>query len=167
MHSRWIVAGLAVLALAGCARGGDGPRPMPIESDSISYQTGPCFGACPVYSVTVRPDGTGVFNGIQHTKVSGERSFKLSPAQYQAFAAALSPYRPETGERSVEPGKPGCQLAATDHPSVDVRWTRMIGDSQHLHFYFGCHDEPNRPMADALGNAPDVLPIAELVGERP
>lgn len=167
MGSRWIVVGLAALALAGCTRGGGAPQPIPVESDSIRYETGPCFGACPVYTVTVRPDGTGVFNGIRFTKVSGERAFRLTRAQYDAFAAALAPYRPVTGERSVAPGRPGCEMQATDHPSVDIRWTRAIGDSQHLYFYFGCHDEANAPMADALGNAPDVLPITELIGERP
>ena len=52
-------------------------------------------------------------------------------------------------------------------PSVDIRWTRAIGDSQSLHFYFGCDLEKNRAMRDALGRAPDALPIGELIGARP
>lgn len=156
------------LALAGCARTGERPGgPVAIEADSIRYETGPCFGACPVYSVTVRPDGTGVFNGIRFTEVSGERSFKLTREQYATFAASLQPYRPETGERRIDPGSPDCKLAATDHPSVDVTWTRAIGDSQKFHFYYGCHDAQNRAIADTLGNAPEVLPIQELIGARP
>ncbi|MBO9624358.1 MAG: hypothetical protein J7500_16745 [Sphingomonas sp.] len=168
---RWLVLGLAATALAGCvppARpGADTGTPVPIEGDSIAYETGPCFGACPVYSVTVHPDGTGIFEGKRFTAVSGTREFRLTRAQYDAFAATLAPYRPASGELRFAPGEPNCTRHATDMPSVDVRWTRAIGDSQHLYFYFGCDREKNRAMADALGNAPDVLPIEALVGEHP
>jgi hypothetical protein len=170
---RLVVVGLAALALAGCAKTGERPgpagpgKPIAIEGDSITYETGPCFGRCPVYSVTVRPDGSGVFTGKNFTAVSGEKQFQLSKEQYDAFAAALQPYRPETGEVRYAMGEPRCQMAVTDMPSVDIRWTRAIGDSQGLHFYYGCRDEANRPMADALGNAIETLPVEEFIGPRP
>lgn len=169
---RWMVLGLAAVALAGCARTGGGGnampgKPIPIEGDSITYQTGPCFGACPVFSVTIRPDGSGVFTGKRFTAVEGERAFKATPAQYAAFAKALAPYRPQSGEVRISHGDPRCKQVATDLPSVEVVWMRAIGDSQKLYFYFGCDMEKNAPMADALGNAPDALPIEELIGERP
>lgn len=171
MNRNWLVLGGASLVLAACVAPRtappDTPAPMPIESDSITYETGPCFGACPVYSVTVRPDGSGVFNGIRFTEVSGERAFQLTPAQYETFAAALAPYRPESGERRYEPGKPGCEMAATDMPSASIRWTRAIGDSQALHYYFGCDMDRNEAISQALGHAPELLPIEDLIGERP
>lgn len=164
---RWMVVGVAGLALAGCSHGNHaGPKPIPVETDSITYETGPCFGACPVYSITVRPDGSGVFTGKRFTAVTGERAFKLTPAQYAAFAARLAPYRPASGEVRYE-GK-NCRQVATDMPSVDVRWTRAIGDSQALMFYFGCDMDKNRAMANALGGAIEALPPLEpLIGERP
>ena len=167
---RWMIVAMAGLALAGCARtAGPGTTgPIPIEGDSITYATGPCFGRCPVFSITVRPDGSGTFTGIRFTAVTGERSFQLTPAQYQAFQRRLAPYRPESGERRYSHGEPGCEQGATDLPSVDIRWTRAIGDSQSLYFNFGCNMEQNRAMADALGNAPDAIPALEaLIGERP
>ncbi|NML07430.1 DUF6438 domain-containing protein [Sphingomonas sp. G-3-2-10] len=164
---RWMIVSVAALALAGCART-DGGRPIPIESDSITYETGPCFGRCPVYSITLRPDGSGVFTGKNFTAVAGERAFKLTPAEYQAFAGRLQPYRPESGERRYSHGEKGCEQAVTDMPSVDIRWTRAIGDSQSLYFYYGCVGEKNRAMADALGSATDDIPALEaLIGERP
>jgi len=164
---RWMIVGIAGLALAGCSHADHaGPKPIPVESDSITYETGPCFGACPVYSITVRPDGSGVFTGKRFTAVTGERAFKLTAAQYEAFAARLAPYRPASGEVRYE-GK-NCQQVATDMPSVDVRWTRAIGDSQALMFYFGCDMDKNRAMANALGGAIEALPPLEpLIGERP
>jgi hypothetical protein len=171
MTRYWAALGSAALALSACVGPGapppETPAPVPIESDSISYETGPCFGACPVYSVTVRPDGSGIFNGIRFTEVTGERGFQLTPAQYEAFAASLAPWRPESGERRYAPGEPGCEMAATDMPSVSVRWTRAIGDSQALHYYFGCDMDRNEAISQALGHAPELLPIEDLIGERP
>ena len=164
---RWVLVGIAAMALAGCAKT-DGPgRPIPIEGDSITYETGPCFGACPIYSVTVRPDGTGVFTGKRFTAVTGEREFKLTPGQYKAFADRIAPYRPASGEVRYSHGEPNCQQAATDLPSVDITWTRAIGDSQKLYYYFGCDMEKNQKMSEALGDAPDELPLEELIGPRP
>jgi len=169
---RGLVLTIGALLLAGCAQreqtGLAGPvETVPIEGDSIRYETGPCFGVCPVYAVTVRPDGTGTFEGKRFTAVTGTREFTLSKAEYDAFAARIAPYRPASGEVRYAPGEPNCQQTATDLPSVDIRWTRAIGDSQGLYFYFGCDMDMNQDMAEALGNAPDELPIKELIGERP
>jgi hypothetical protein len=170
---RWIVLGIAALALAGCAKTGERPEtgtpkpPVAIESDSITYTTGACFGRCPVFSVTVRPDGSSVFKGERFTAVTGEKAFQLTPAQYEDFAKRLAPYRPESGEAIYAPGQPLCKEVATDLPGVDIRWTRAIGDSQHLYYYFGCDMTKNRAMADALGGAVELLPIEDMIGERP
>lgn len=165
---QWLVVAAAGLVLAGCART-DRPvtgGPIAIEADSITYETTSCFGRCPQYSVTIGQDGSGTFNGIRFTAVTGERAFKATPAQYRAFADKLQPYRPARGEVRYEMGSASCGNAPTDMPSVDVRWTRAIGDSQSLHFYYGCRGS-NAAMADALGHASELLPIQNLIGERP
>ncbi|WP_262504033.1 DUF6438 domain-containing protein [Sphingosinithalassobacter sp. CS137] len=171
MMMRLIAVGLTALALAGCttSRAPEAPvgAPIPVESESITYETGPCFGLCPVYSVTVRPDGTGTFNGIRNTAVTGERDFTLTADQYAAFKAKLAPYRPETGTVRYAHGEPNCEQVATDMPSAEVTWTRPIGDSQNLYFYFGCTAEQNSAIADALGQAPELLPIERFIGEQP
>ncbi len=158
---------LVMLAAAGCTRGAAGPAagvPVAIEGDSISYATGPCYGTCPVYKVTVRPDGTGTFEGERFTAVTGTREFRASPEAYRRFAALLEPYRPD-GERIIEMGSPDCGPAATDMPSVDVGWTQASGGAGHLRFYYGCR-MGNAAMASALREAPAVLPIAALIGKK-
>jgi hypothetical protein len=163
----WLGLSVVALGLAGCIPASRVPQgPMPIEGDSISYETGPCFGACPVYAVTVQPDGTGIFTGKRFTAVTGERRFTLSRAQYEAFAARLAPYRPATGEVRYSHGEANCANAPTDMPSIDIRWTRAIGDSQGLYFYIGCR-RGNEAMAEALGGAVELLPVQEFIGARP
>ena len=169
---QWMALGAAALVLAGCARDGrpDLPdAPVAIEADSIRYETSMCFGACPVYAVTLRPDGTGIFEGKRFTTVTGTREFKLSKAEYDAFAAKLAPYRPASGTVLYTPAdKKNCAQAATDLPGVDVVWTRAIGDSQSLSYYFGCDMDKNQDMAEAIGSAPEEVSALEaLIGPRP
>lgn len=163
------IAALATIALTGgCATTNTAPMasaPIAIESESIRYETSRCFGTCPVYAVTVQPDGRGTFEGRQFTAVTGIREFRVTPAQYRAFAAKLAAYRPTQGERVIEPGSEACGNAATDMPSVEVRWSELSGASQRLSYYFGCRMEDSA-MRDALRTAPDALPIAELIGAR-
>ncbi|UUY01392.1 DUF6438 domain-containing protein [Sphingomonas sp. J315] len=157
--------------MAGCARtpGPTGPVPAARAVTSIEYTTGPCFGACPVYRFSISSDGNGTFEGRKHTGVTGTRRFSLTRAEYDAFVAALSRFRPAPDtEREIVPGTPDCKAAATDLPSVEVRWEYADARTSRLDYYFGCDMEANRAMADAIGNAPDLIPaLTPLIGERP
>ena len=149
----------ASLALVGCATtaGASGE-----QVESISYETGPCFGACPVYTVTVNRDGSGLFEGRRFTALTGERRFSVTPAEYQAFVRQLDPLRPASGERLYS-GE-ACEMTATDLPSTDVRWRMRTGAEPHLHFYHGCDMDRNRPIAERLRAAADLLPIGDFIG---
>jgi hypothetical protein len=160
-----VMMAAAMAALGGCVVQNGAGMPMPVESTSITYETHPCFGACPVYSVTVSPDGQGSFTGTRFTAVTGERGFTLPRAAYERFANMLAPYRPESGEVRYEMGSEACGAAITDQPSVDVSWTSETGASQHLYFYYGCA-RANQALADALRSAPEALPIEEMIGKR-
>lgn len=148
----------AMFALPACAT-------VPAEAGglgSISYETGPCFGACPVYQVTVNADGTGTFDGRRFTTVTGRRTFTVTSAQWRAFSTHLAPHRPD-GEEVIGPGHARCRMQATDHPSATVTWNDGPGGDR-LAFYFGCHDAENETLARALEAAPTLLPIREYIG---
>ena len=147
------------LALTGCATTSGAALGGGVES--ITYETGPCFGACPVYRVTVNRDGEGLFEGRRFTAVAGERRFPVTPEQFRAFAAHLAPLRPASGERRY--AGEACETMATDLPSAEVIW--RAADRQSLYFYYGCDMERNRAIAERLSAAPDLLPIAEFVGD--
>jgi hypothetical protein len=154
---------LALLAaLAGCATTGAGSPETGPESGpaSISYETGPCFGACPIYRVTVSADGSGVFEGRRWTTAEGRRSFRVTPAQYARLVAHLEPLRPASG--STRYSGEACETMATDLPSAEVTWEGP-GGTQQLYFYHGCDMEKNRPIAERLNAVPDLLPIGEFI----
>lgn len=163
-----MMAGAAV-ALAACTPNGGGTASAGSEAamagETIALETGRCFGTCPVYRVTVRPDGTGTFEGQQFTAVTGARDFTLTPAQYRAFADRLAPYRPAAGEQRYEPGSALCPNHATDMPSVDVTWSGGASGSRHLYYYYGCAMEEGQAMRTALRTAPELLPIGEFIGD--
>lgn len=158
---------LAALALTACATAvGNTPPPAPeAYTRSIAFETGPCFGACPVYRVTIDQDGSGLFEGRRFTAITGERSFRVTPAQYRAFVRHLDPLRPLRGEVRYS-GSPPCARMATDLPSADVVWRTNDGAEQRLYFYYGCDMERNRAIAERLTAAPGLLPIGDYIGER-
>jgi hypothetical protein len=170
---RILLAMAVAVALSACAKTGAKPEgaggPPPAEAagvETITYETGPCFGACPVYRITVSSDGNATFTGIRHTQVIGERKFRVTPQQYLTFREQIAPYLPDGGERLYQPGTPLCQQVATDLPSVDIR-VRKGSRSSRLYYYYGCDNEKNMTMGEALGNATGALPLDAFVGEIP
>ncbi|HEV7660085.1 MAG TPA: DUF6438 domain-containing protein [Allosphingosinicella sp.] len=153
-----LIAAALALPVAAAAP----PRPAtPVET--IIFETGPCFGTCPVYRVTVNSNGTGTFEGRHHTAVTGTRPFRLRPGQYQAFARHLAPLRPARG--TIRYAGERCRSTATDMPSAEVTWRSRRG-TQGLYFYYGCDMRSNRAIAARLRAAPDLLPLAQLIGGR-
>lgn len=159
---RMALAMSGILLASGCATIPAGP--VAIETDSISYTTGPCFGACPMYTVSITPDGSGTFEGRRFTAVTGTRSFRATPEQYRAFAAQLAPLRPAEG--AVRLSGEACASQATDLPSAEVTWFSQIGNSQSYYLDFGCDMERNRAARERLQAAPALLPIGDLIGRR-
>lgn len=50
-----------------------------LTSTSIEYSRGPCFGACPSYSVIIGGDGSVKFNGTHNTRVKGNTTGSVDP----------------------------------------------------------------------------------------
>ncbi len=166
---------LSSLLLAGCAtmpadappampapRPASASRAVPADLQSITYSTSPCFGACPVYAVTVTRDGRGNWEGQRYVAAMGDRAFAATPQQFAAFAAALEPHRPNGDRRLVTQEE--CGRFATDLDGVDIVWQRAGGRQDVLSAYYGCDMEANRAMFDALRGAIRQLPVAALIG---
>src|ERR1044072_6585626 len=108
-----IVAFSIAAALAAFPAAAKGP------AETVTFETGPCFGACPVYRLTVSSNGVGTFEGRRYTAVTGIRAFRVTPAQYRAFVRTLAPRRPARDAVRYS-GPPRCAMMATDMPSAEV-----------------------------------------------
>ena len=159
---------LAALSATACTMTDAQPSdaPMQIERESITYSTDPCFGTCPVYSVTVMPDGEGVFEGKQHVARIGVQRFAVDAATYRRFADHLATVRPASGDRDIIQGEADCGNAPTDMPGIAVRWSSNTGAAdQNLRLYLGCRSAEADRVAAVLKSAPEMLPIAAYIGK--
>ena len=154
MKTLAIALGAALLAL---------PASTAVAQSSIKYETGPCFGRCPVYRVTVRANGQGTFEGVRFTAVTGIRHFRIHRHRYLLYAHHLRPLRPASGSVRLDHG-PQCNPMVTDLPSAEVTWTGPGASTQSFYYYFGCNPQGHRAIADRLRRAPRLLPIAGFIG---
>ena len=76
---------VSVFLLAFCYSG-LAAAPLPSQIDSISLERTACHGTCPVYTVTVRHDGTVTYDGKEFVKVAGRRTRKIPVEQFQKLA---------------------------------------------------------------------------------
>ena len=63
MGLRWTIWGAAAM-LAGCATEQAELEQPVAAGDIIRFSAGPCFGVCPVYSLRVTPDGSGLLEPV-------------------------------------------------------------------------------------------------------
>jgi hypothetical protein len=54
-------------------------------SPVIVYSKGPCFGTCPIYTVTIFNTGLVRFNGVRFTQKDGRHEKQLDPEEYSAL----------------------------------------------------------------------------------
>lgn len=56
---------------------------------AITLERSPCFGACPVYTVSILLDGTVIYNGERFVEMTGEQRGQVNPATVEQMVAAL------------------------------------------------------------------------------
>jgi len=58
-----------------------------IRSGIITLQRTACFGTCPIYKITIFPDGRVVYEGERFVKVVGKRTARISPQAVKKLIA--------------------------------------------------------------------------------
>jgi hypothetical protein len=109
-----------------------------VAQETIRYSSSPCFGACPIYSVEVSPNGTVNFEGKQYTKVTGTRDLQVDPAVYKKLQSELKTYRPETGSNVKQ--QVVCKLQQINLVLILLETSRWYYNTfESLHWlYFTC-----------------------------
>lgn len=138
-----------------------------LAGDSIRFSAGPCFGACPRYTLQVTPDGSGLIEPERFTAVPGPTRFTVSPLQYRRFRTALAPFRPASGTvRRIVHGE-NCTRFATDMPGYVIEWTRGNAQPTRLEFQSGCMDARYGKLRATIASIPKMLDIAAMVKPSP
>ncbi len=156
MKSAITAASLALLAgLGGCASL-QGPSTFP-AGETVSYSVGPCFGLCPVYNVSVTPDGFVRFEGERHTATLGQQERHGGASAYRAISTSLAAYRPATGTTADTE----CESRMSDQQHYRIVWTAADGTQTVLQHDKGCRSPRNDALNKTLENLPNKLGIAD------
>jgi hypothetical protein len=162
-------AGLAAVLGAACARrssdvpaADSAPAPHISGTASVSLERQPCFGTCPVYTVTL--DGSGVvrFEGRRFVADTGVFIVTIPPARVDSLLTRLEAAGYFGFADRYTPGEPACARAATDLPTV-ITEVRLRGRAKRIEHYHGCADAP--AALDSLERQIDsVAGVARWVG---
>ena len=157
---KFLLGAAAALALSACAPTPHiaGTAPIPYTQESIANSVGPCFGFCPVYTVSVAPDGTTIFDGTRHTALLGRKLGGVGPAAYARLATSLAAYRPATGTTT----RTICDAEASDLSDYHIVWTAPDGTRTMLDHNKGCRSARNTALNALLDEAPQTLGIADV-----
>jgi hypothetical protein len=126
---------------------------------------GICTGACPDYSVIVRPDGRVWVVRRYFDAVDEIRRFRISRARAARFREILAPYYPD--DDTTEPSEcrhdvpPGEESLVSKVVEMEVKWKSAAG-SAHL---IGCDTSEYGALREAIGGALESLGLA--VNARP
>ena len=74
---------LVVVASEKCSK-------VDLHSPVVEMQTGPCFGFCPVYKLTVLHSGLVRYEGIRFTEKTGLDSFQLTAAELKGLKSKVN-----------------------------------------------------------------------------
>lgn len=110
----------------------------PIPADTlITLERTICFGACPIYKLTVKADGTVTFEGRENVKVKGIAKGHLSGEDVRSLIAAFEAASYFALNDTYETQKDGCPEVWTDNPSA-ITSIRLNGKHKTISHYYGC-----------------------------
>jgi hypothetical protein len=107
----------------------------------ITLERGPCFGACPVYVVTLEGSGAVLFEGRRFVADTGISTGSVPPARVDSLVAELTAGGYFAFADRYQAGEPGCERYATDLPSV-ITEVRAGGRRKRIEHDHGCMEAP-------------------------
>ena len=123
-----LLAGL----LASCAPGAADQAPVEL----ITLERAPCFGTCPVYTLSIHGDGTVEYNGLDFVEVTGPQTATIDPAAVQALGDAMA----EAGYFDWQDAYLDYQV--TDLPYATSSVTLSDGTTKRIEHYYGDSSAP-------------------------
>jgi hypothetical protein len=106
---------------------------IPEDQLLIRMEKTPCYGKCPVYTLSIGQDGRGVFEGKENTDYTGLYTFRLRRAQIDELHEAFE----RAGFFSMEDKY---HAYVTDLPTVYLTY-RSGGKEKKIMDYYGAPQE--------------------------
>lgn len=153
----WVAGMFAVLGGA-CSPSEQGVIKAQTGDPVIVLSEGECEATCPVYAMTLRPDGTYRLHAERFVKNPGVHEGALDASAWAAAEEAL-----ETAEfwtqapEQTSSTMPSCQSGP---PVVSITWRTTEGRQKTLNYRVGCGEVAIR---QAVGQLREAMSFDELV----
>lgn len=141
------ILGLA-LGLAACA-----PRNAASPADrqpgeavasarpAVRLERTPCFGSCPVYTISVSPSGQVTFEGKAHVRQLGTATGQIPQQRVEALLVELERAGYFTFADRYAVSEPTCRRYSTDSPSA-ISSATFRGRTKRIEHDYGCGGVP-------------------------
>ena len=136
--AQWL---LFIVAL-GCGPQRSQEAPAPVDDVTITLERRPCFGTCPVYSITVEGNGRVRYEGTAHVSVVGSDTVSITSAQVALIVAEFDRVGYEQLVDRYGYGEPSCPSYVSDAPTTITSLTRQ-GTTKRVEHDYGCADAPS------------------------
>ena len=159
------ISTLALLMAVACAPRKPAESPLDPASGgadgvdaAVTLERKPCFGGCPVYRISVSPDGIVSYEGQAGVRRLGAASKRVTPEQVKALVSELEGAGFFSLAPRYTPADSVCGRYSTDSPTAVV--SVNTGDRTHrVEHDYGCSSAPGglvvlqRRIDEALGSA--------------
>jgi hypothetical protein len=149
--SGYLFVALAAAIVTACSPAEEGVIQAQPDDPAITLSEGPCPITCPVYDMTIHPNGTYVLNSVQFVRGEGVSEGNVGRASYAAAEQALTDAAFWTlkADQTMET-LPRCQ---PDAPTVKITWRTSEGKEKTVTYYAGCGVAKMEQLVGALRNA--------------
>ena len=108
---------------------------------AVTLERTPCFGTCPVYTVSISRSGTVRFTGKHHTSHAGQATAEIPAARVDSLIAELASAGYFELADAYVMDSPACGMYATDSPTVITSVT-LRGRTKTIRHDRGCSAAP-------------------------
>ena len=144
------IVALAAAVATACSQGEQGVVQAQPEDPVIALSEGPCAATCPVYDMTLHPNGAYVLNSVRFVKGEGVTEGNIGKASYAAAEKVLADAGFWTLKaQQTEGTMPHC---LPDAPTAKITWRTTEGKEKTVTYYAGCGVAKMQELVGALRN---------------
>jgi len=149
---RLVAIAAAVSAVAAaCSPAEQGVSQAQTGDAVVVLSEGECAQTCPVYDMTLHPDGSYALNGVKFVKSIGVSKGNLGPEAFNAAETALT----EAGFWTLPTNQTNAvsENCHSGAPTVNVTWRNDAGKQKTIAYTAGCGGPEMRNVVIALRQA--------------
>lgn len=153
-----------ILGVTACASRAPQPSEAARPALAISLERMPCFGTCPVYTISASPTGQVTFEGRANVALLGTATGQIPPERLDSLLVELEKAGYFRFAARYAASEPVCGRYVTDLPAV-ISTVSLPGRTKRIEHDHGCGAAPGA-LAVLEKRIDEVLGSDRWVGNR-